>query len=113
LLEAVMPDPLESGPAPGQWRRELVEPRRQSGHLFSHILVALDGKVGGWQALNYALELAQREEGRLFGLHVAASEALKEVEHTQILQAEFQQRCQAAGVPGVTSAPKSRKLPRC
>ncbi|NJN95574.1 MAG: hypothetical protein HC875_16425 [Anaerolineales bacterium] len=66
LWEAMMPDPLESGPAIGQWRRESVEPRRGE-RLFSHILVALDGDTGGWLALEYALAVAQREAGRVLG----------------------------------------------
>jgi nucleotide-binding universal stress UspA family protein len=68
--------------------------------LFSDILVALDGAAGGWLALDCALEIAQREEGRLLGLHVISSVTAKESETLQALEAEFQRRCQAANVLG-------------
>ncbi len=100
LLDAVTPDSLEAGPAPGKWRQELTKSRRQDEHLFSDILVALDGAAGGWLALDRALEIAQREEGRLLGLHVISSVAAKEDEAIQALEAEFQRRCQTANVPG-------------
>jgi nucleotide-binding universal stress UspA family protein len=99
LLEAVLPESLETGPATGQWRKALVEPRH-TDRLFSDTLVALDGEAGGWLALEYGLKVAQREEGRLFGLHVVTSESLKQSEEVQALQAEFQHRCQAANVSG-------------
>jgi len=112
LWEAVVPDPLESGPAPGQWRRETVEPRRDE-RLFNHILVALDGDAGGWLALEYALTVAQREEGRIFGLHVTATDALRETPQTEALQAEFRRRCEEAGVPAefaLETGPVARKI---
>ncbi len=112
LLDAVTPDSLEAGPAAGRWRKEWVEPRR-GDRLFSDILVALDGEAGGWLALEVALQVARREDGRLLGLHVVASDALKETQPVQALQAEFQQRCQAAQVPGefaVEAGPIARKI---
>lgn len=112
LWEAMIPDPLESGPAIGQWRRESVEPRRGE-RLFSHILVALDGDTGGWLALEHALIVAQREEGRVFGLHVTPTEALRNTPHTEALQAEFRRRCDEAGVPAefaIEVGPVARKI---
>jgi nucleotide-binding universal stress UspA family protein len=97
LRDAVLPEAFETGPAPGQWRKLLVEPRRED-RLFSDTLVAIDGQVGGWLALEYGLRVAQREEGRLFGLHVVTAEALRESEPVQALQTEFQRRCEAAQV---------------
>lgn len=112
LLDAVTPDSLESGPAAGRWRKEWVEPRR-GDRLFPDILVALDGEAGGWLALEVALQVAQREDGRLLGLHVVVSHSLKETESIQILQAEFQRRCQAAQVSGefaVEVGPIARRI---
>lgn len=112
LLDAVTPDSLEAGPAAGRWRKEWVEPRR-SDRLFPDILVALDGEAGGWLALEYALQVARWEDGRLLGLHVVASDSLKGTEPIQKLQAEFQRRCQAAQVPGefaVEVGPIARKI---
>lgn len=112
LRDAVTPGSLEAGPAPGQWRKELVEPRR-GDHLFHDILVAMDGEAGGWLALDYALQVAQREGGRLLGLHVVASDSLKETESVHTLQNEFQHRCQVAQVPGefaVEAGPVAAKI---
>ncbi len=99
LREAVTPDSLEAGPPPGQWRRELVE-LRPHPRLFGDLLVALDGEAGGWQALEAAPVIAQREGGHLHGLHLIAPEAHRDEEKEQTLRAEFQRRCQAAAVLG-------------
>ncbi len=99
LLHTLTPDKLEAGPAPGQWRRERLSVR-QDDHLFADILVPVSGSEGGWYALELALEVARREDGQLFGLHVVSSAAQKESQAAQAVQIEFQQRCQEAGIPG-------------
>ncbi len=99
VLEAVTAGEFEAGPPPGQWRREQLA-ARQDDRLFADILVSISGEETGWDALEQALEVARREEGQLHGIHVVPSEAQKDSEKTQSLQAEFDRRCQAAGVPG-------------
>ncbi|RLC66014.1 MAG: universal stress protein, partial [Chloroflexi bacterium] len=99
LIGAVMPDELEPGPPPGQWRRERLETRR-SERMFADVLVALSGEQPGWCALEHALFVGQHEEARVHGLHVVPSTAQKESEEVQAIQAEFERRCQAAGVSG-------------
>jgi nucleotide-binding universal stress UspA family protein len=99
LLDAVTPDPLEAGPAPGQWRRERLATRQADG-LFADILVPINDEEFGWQALEQALEVARREGGRLHALHVVSSEAKRNNEAAQIMQAEFKQRCQTASLSG-------------
>jgi nucleotide-binding universal stress UspA family protein len=95
LLEAVTPNELEAGPAPGQWRKQQVEPRHKE-RLFSDILVAISGQADSWVALEYALEVARREEGHLYGLHIVSSPAAKRRKQVETIRNEFQHRCAAA-----------------
>jgi nucleotide-binding universal stress UspA family protein len=99
ILDAVTPDGLKAGPAPGQWREEELE-ACEYDRLFADILVPVSGEELSWQALKQALEVARREEARLYGLHVVPSEAQRESAEAQAVQAEFNRRCQAAGIPG-------------
>ena len=99
LLDAVTPDELQAGPPPGQWRREQLAARRDD-RLFADILVPVSGEEIGWHALEQALVVARREGAQLHGLHVVPSEVQRDSEETQAVQAEFNRRCQAAGIPG-------------
>jgi len=99
ILERVTPDELEDGPSPGEWRREHLT-ARQRGHLFTDILVPLSGAETGWHALDQALEIAQREGGRIQGLHVAPAKDQIDSQEAQAVQAEFNLRCETASVPG-------------
>lgn len=69
FLDAVTPDALEAGPMPGEWRKIWLE-THQDERLFRHILVGINGQADGWNALDWALIIAQREGSRLYGLHV-------------------------------------------
>ncbi len=97
MLDALTPDPLEAGPPPGQWRREQVSTHHDE-RLFIDILVPMSGLAVGWQALDQAFVVAEREHGRLHGLHVipgptpdAAAESLRQ---------QFNERCAQANLPG-------------
>ena len=106
LIEAVVPDELEGGPPAGQWRLERVN-KRASGRLFDDLLVSVTGHPDDWQAVDTAIGIALRGDTRLFGLHIlkdpnengGESKSKKELAQaiTEI-QAEFERRCQAAGV---------------
>ena len=98
LLDVLTPDPLESGPPPGEWREKRV--RYREDRLFHDILVPLNGEESGWRALDQAVEIARREEGRVLGLHVVPTEAHKETLKTLETEAAFAQRCADADVPG-------------
>ena len=97
LLDMVTPAEFEAGPPPGQWRTEHVAARPET-RLFADVLVAINGEEAGWQALDLALEVARREEGQVHGFHAEPSEVDPTSEHIQVVEAEFNRRCQAAGL---------------
>jgi len=99
ILDAVTPDELQAGPPPGEWRKEHLEARHDD-RLFGDTLVPVSGEEIGWHALEQALVVAHREGARLRGLHVVRSETQTNSEGAQAVQAEFNRRCEAAGVPG-------------
>jgi len=97
---------------PGAWRKmRLMD--RYTGHLFEEILVPLSGQPESWPALEQALSLAQRESARVYGLHLVDSPHQTQTEAVQAVQAEFQRRCQQAGVDGalmVESGEPARRI---
>ena len=106
LIEAVVPDELEGGPPAGQWRLERVN-KRSTGRLFDDLLVPVTAKSKDWRAVDVAIGIALRGGSKLFGLHVlpppkengSAKKSKKNVTETIAeIQAEFERRCQAAGV---------------
>ncbi len=99
LREMVTPEELEGGPPPGQWREERLA-ERPDDRLFVDVLVAIDGGVLGWQALDQALIVARREGGRIHGLHVIPAEQEVASETISAVEVEFDRRCTEAGVPG-------------
>lgn len=112
LTDAILPESLSSGPAPGQWRRELLA-TRPDDRLFSNLLVPISGSPASWQALDQALIVAEREKSRLYGLHLVASAEDRQRDEALAVQAEFKQRCQAAGIQGeltIEAGPIARKI---
>jgi nucleotide-binding universal stress UspA family protein len=97
-VDPLIPEQLEAGPEPGEWRREWQEARSHD-RLFDHILVPLSGEDSSWCALDQALLIAQREEGQLYGLTVVPANGQVLPEAVQAVGREFERRCQAAGVP--------------
>lgn len=98
LADFLTPDPLESGPPPGEWRVNVGLPRKDK--LFAAILVSLSGRDENWLALEQALPVAQHEDSVLRGLHVVQHE--RELDSPQVVQVRdrFYQQCQEAGVRG-------------
>lgn len=99
LLEAVVPDELADGPAPGQWRTQRQADQWERP-LFAHILVPVGGEVNGWVALDQAAVVARREGSRLLGLHAVPTIEERDGERARLVQAEFNRRCHEAGVHG-------------
>lgn len=97
LLDAVIPDELETGPPPGAWRRQKAHERREEV-LFEAITVALGAEVPGQIALEQALVIARREGARLLGVHVARGEGASSEEQTEALRDHFLERCAREGV---------------
>ncbi len=99
ILDAVTPDRLIVGPAPGTWRREHRATTRDDC-LFGNIVVPVSGEPGDWPAVAQAAEIACREDAQLLGLHVVPSEAEVEGDRVHAAQAEFARHCEAVGVSG-------------
>jgi nucleotide-binding universal stress UspA family protein/uncharacterized ParB-like nuclease family protein len=96
LRQAVTPEHLQPGPAPGDWREHVTAMPDRS--LFTHVLVPISGQPEGWFALDQALIVAQREATEVHGLHVVPAHADRDSEAVQSLSAEFQRRTELAGV---------------
>jgi nucleotide-binding universal stress UspA family protein len=99
IRDAIVPDELENGAPPGSWREEHVASREEE-HLFAGVLVPVSGEEIGWHALDQALEVAHREKARLRGLHIVPTAAEVESDEAQAVKAEFDRRCEAAGIQG-------------
>ncbi len=102
LVQALTPEPLGlAAPSPGEWR-EKREARYGSepDRLFPNILVTLDGADAGWRALDEALQLAQREAGRILGLHITPTQPAWQTDRTEHVIQTFEAHCRAAGVAG-------------
>jgi nucleotide-binding universal stress UspA family protein len=99
LLDAITPDALEAGPMSGEWRKIWLA-THQYESLFRHILVAINGREDGWNALKQALVYAKRENGRIYGLHVSGEVDDDNSKQNRIIQETFDQYCNQAGVLG-------------
>ncbi len=105
LYDILVPDPMERGPRPGEWRREKrLEPDAPAeARLFDTLLVPIKGDDRSWQAVEQALVFARRDGSVLRGLHVVDSEAAARLLRPQMLQSAFAQHCDDAGARGELS----------
>ncbi|MCA9935987.1 MAG: universal stress protein [Ardenticatenaceae bacterium] len=99
ILDTIVPEEFLPGPEPGEWRKERLV-QRYLEKLFHDILVPISGQESGWNGLEQALVIAQREGGQLRGLHIVAEEEEKDTPVSHDLQNAFVQRCHEAGVNG-------------
>lgn len=97
IVKALVPNLLETGPAPGEWRQSILSARR-ADRLFCEILVPINGHEDGWCALEQAFLIAKREETNIHGLYVLATEDDQESQTTQDIQNEFARRCETVGL---------------
>lgn len=99
VLDAVIPDALESGPPPGNWREETLQQKR-SEQLFANILVTLSEADPHWMALEQAIVVARREQAQIQGLRIIQHPEDDDSETSAALHNEFIARCESAGVHG-------------
>jgi nucleotide-binding universal stress UspA family protein len=97
IVKSLMPDFLETGPAPGEWRQSILAGRRID-RLFSEILVPINGLEDGWCALDQASVIAKREETSLHGMYILSTESEAESQNTLEIRKEFSRRCEDAGI---------------
>jgi nucleotide-binding universal stress UspA family protein len=97
IADSMIPESLESGPPPGDWRRQVVG-RRSEDRLFRDILVGLRADEQGWQAVEQAVEVAARESARLLGLHVLPEGS--DMGAADGLRERFDDRVRRAGLRG-------------
>ena len=105
--------PVETEASDGAGQELATLPDPASLRLFPEILVPISGAERGWLALEQALLVAQREGSALRGFHVARSQAESAMQRARSVQAEFDRRCQAAGVAGqlvVEAGPVARTI---
>jgi nucleotide-binding universal stress UspA family protein len=99
ILNAMIPTGFKSGPAVGQWRKTRLI-ARYSDRLFADILVPLSAMPPSWALVDQALSIAQREGGRVHGLHISADEDGLAGPAVEALRQEFERRCAAAQAQG-------------
>jgi hypothetical protein len=92
LLNLIVPDKLESGMPVGAWRN-LTTSTRPCDCLFLDILVPVNGREESWNALEQAIQVAQRDGGKLHGLYVVKTDAKRESPAARKVKAKFEQRC--------------------
>jgi nucleotide-binding universal stress UspA family protein len=99
VVDIVVPDELEAGPAVGEWREKFRDTDLERT-LFTDILVALSGEEDSWAALEQALVIAQQEGAQVHGLHVVPSEDQVWSDSARSVRLEFERRCEVAGISG-------------
>jgi nucleotide-binding universal stress UspA family protein len=99
VLDTLQMDTLVDGPSPGRWRHERLK-NHQAEHLFSEILVPVNGMPEGWYALDQAILIAQQENAQIHGLHVIPTEEQKNDPTALAIQQEFDTRCSQANIEG-------------
>jgi nucleotide-binding universal stress UspA family protein len=104
IVEALTPEPLEAGPAPGWWRQV----HEQENHLFRETLVPMSSRETGQRTLEQSLIVARLEGGRLHGLHVRPKGATNPFPAQ--LEDQFYTQCAAAGVSSDFSVVKGKVL---
>lgn len=101
ILDIVTPDPLDSGPPVGHWRKKYVESiERDCSCLFNNILVPLGEDKTKWQALDQAIIIGMKEDAHIRGLHVIPNSELQSEPYLESLREEFERRCQQEHLAG-------------
>ena len=99
IIEAVIPDELQTSPNKGEWQQQTLI-QRYLENMFNYILVPVSGEEQGWIALEQAIAIAKRENSQIRGLHIAVNATTKEGAEAAALQEQFAVQCEQAGVNG-------------
>jgi nucleotide-binding universal stress UspA family protein len=99
LLDALVPDEFEEGPAPGQWRTKRTTFGRKD-RLFADYLVAMSGSSDDWLMLDEVIRMAKMEGDRLLGLHVVSKKSKIDGGKARAVRERFERRCREEGVSG-------------
>ncbi|MFN8435854.1 MAG: universal stress protein [Anaerolineales bacterium] len=83
----------------GSWRKARTI-ARYTDHLFEDILIPLSGQTESWDALYQGIVIAQRDQARLHGLHIAKTKEEAEGAEAQEIKERFERVCKDAGVQG-------------
>ncbi|HMV28435.1 MAG TPA: universal stress protein [Anaerolineales bacterium] len=83
----------------GSWRKARTI-ARYTDHLFEDILIPLRGQTESWDALYQGIVIAQRDQARLHGLHIAKTKEEAEGAEAQEIKERFERVCKDAGVQG-------------
>lgn len=84
---------------PGTWRSTKIFDR-YTDRLFLDILVPVSGSEDGWQALEQAILVAQKEKANLHGLHTVPSQMDLENPDVLAIQTQFTDRCRETNLNG-------------
>ena len=99
IKRILLPDEFEDGPPPGEWRRDKPTSPEEAS-LFSDLLVPVNGRADGWNALDQAMVIASKEGAAVHGLHVVPTLAAMDGSSARNVKEEFDRRCQQAGLQG-------------
>ena len=93
----IFPDATSQQTGIGDWRRIHLIPRVE-GQIFSAILVGINGKKGGWLALEQALTIAKKDKSSVRGLHVIQENKDLSNDQIQELEGDFRNLTQGTGI---------------
>ena len=99
LAKKSNPRVVQAESEPGHWRQSKLYDR-YTDHLFREILVPIGDSANGFLALDQSILIASKEPASLRGLHILPPNSKLENPNAQAIRAEFNQRCQNAGVEG-------------
>ncbi|MEW6401564.1 MAG: universal stress protein [Chloroflexota bacterium] len=97
--DLILPQGRSARAEPGNWRRARTV-SRYTEQLFMDILVPLGGHEAGWDALEQAILIAQRDGANLHGLHIVLSKEMAAGAEARAVQARFEERCAQSNVHG-------------